>query len=346
VARLGDFWFVVAESRELAAGSLLPFTLLGVPIVIFRSQSGELGAFLDRCPHRNVPLSEGQVLGENLQCRYHGWQFDTEGRCRLVPGLEEGKVGRAHAATALAVRESQGYVWVYGAPGKEPATEPFAIPHLDDDRYAHTRRQVEARGSLHAVIENALDVPHTSFLHRGLFRGVGQRNAIEAVVRRWENRCEARYLGEPRPSGLLARLLAPGSGEVVHTDRFWLPSIAQVDYALGEHTHLCITTLCTPIDDFRTRLFAVVSHRLRLLPAWAVKAVLVPLGHRVFAQDARILESQTETIRRFGGEEYASTEIDLLGPQIWHLMRDAERDGPPAGASADPVYERTVRLTV
>ena len=119
-----------------------------------------------------------------------------------------------------------------------------------------------------------------------------------------------------------------------------------MDYALGESSHVCITTLGTPVDDFRTRLFATVSYRLRLVPAWAVRALLLPLGKRVFSQDARILESQTETIRRFGGEEYASTEIDLLGPQIWNLMRAAEQEGPPAEAGPEPVYEKTVRMTV
>lgn len=346
VARLGEFWYAVAESRELGAVSLRPFTLLGVPIVVFRNEQGELGAFLDRCPHRNVPLSEGRVVGENLQCRYHGWQFAPGGACRLVPGLESGRIGKAHGATALAVRESQGLLWVYGTPGAEPVGEPYRIPHLEDRRYAHVRRRLEAEGSLHAVIENALDVPHTSFLHRGLFRGVGERRAIEAVVQRWRDRCQARYLGEPRPRGLIGRILAPGGGEVTHVDRFVLPSVAQVDYALGDHTHVCITTLCTPVDDFRTRLFATVSYRLRLIPAWAVRAAFLPLARWVYSQDARILESQTETIRRFGGEEYASTEIDLLGPQIWHLMRAAERDGAPTEAGPDPDFEKTVRMTV
>ena len=104
--------------------------------------------------------------------------------------------------------------------------------------------------------------------------------------------------------------------------------------------------LVASVDDFRTRLFATVSYRLRLIPAWAARAVLLPLGKRVFSQDASILESQSETIRRFGGEEFASTEIDLLGPEIWRLMRSAERDGPPDGSSPDPVFEKSVRMTV
>ncbi len=38
-----------------------------------------------------------------------------------------------------------------------------------------------------------------------------------------------------------------------------------------------------------------------------------------------MLAAQTETIRRFGGERYTSTELDLLGRGIWRLLRQAER---------------------
>ncbi len=52
-----------------------------------RDGQGNAGALLDRCPHRNVPLSLGRVARTGrLECRYHGWQFDGSGRCRHVPG--------------------------------------------------------------------------------------------------------------------------------------------------------------------------------------------------------------------------------------------------------------------
>ena len=87
-----------------------------------------------------------------------------------------------------------------------------------------------ANGSIHAVAENALDVPHTAYLHGGLFRtSSGKPREIEVVVSRYADRVEAEYIGESRPSGLTGRLLAPGGGIVTHVDRFILPSITQVD---------------------------------------------------------------------------------------------------------------------
>src|SRR3954451_287914 len=53
----------------------------GVPLVVLRPEEGAAPvAFADRCPHRLVPLSAGTAAGGALQCRYHGWRFDTTGR--------------------------------------------------------------------------------------------------------------------------------------------------------------------------------------------------------------------------------------------------------------------------
>jgi len=279
-----------------------------------------------------------------LQCCYHGWEFDARRACQKIPGLMGVANTRGHEAVAYPVREQQGYVWVFTNPEATPTVEPFHLPYLDDGGHTHARRVAEAQGTLHATIENALDVPHTSFLHKGLFRGAGARNDITAVVRRWSDRAEAEYLGEPRPTGLAARLMSPSGGEVEHFDRFFLPSIAQVEYSIGGDTHFCVTSLCTPVSDFHTKLYAVVSFRLGRMPGWIIKPFLEPFGRWIFAQDARILKLQTEAVHRFGGEQYASTDIDVLGGHIWRLMKAAERgDAKPDGAEP---FSRRISMNV
>ncbi len=86
VARVLDDWYVVARSDEVKRAPLAR-TLMGIPMVIFRGDDG-VGALVDRCPHRNAPLSAGRVVGATVQCGYHGWRFDPAGRCQEVPGLE------------------------------------------------------------------------------------------------------------------------------------------------------------------------------------------------------------------------------------------------------------------
>jgi hypothetical protein len=116
-----------------------------------------------------------------------------------------------------------------------------------------------------------------------------------------------------------------------------------VEYRLGDKSHLLATSLLTPVTDFLTRLYAVVTFRVPL-PHWLVRPFLTPVATHIFGQDARILAMQTETIRRFGGEQFASTEIDVLGPQILRLLLQAQRGDKPQKDA--PPEEHRVRMRV
>jgi phenylpropionate dioxygenase-like ring-hydroxylating dioxygenase large terminal subunit len=333
VAKLTRFYYVACRSEELGQQPLARL-ICGVPLVLFRSR-GRASALLDRCPHRNVPLSLGRVLDDGrLECAYHGWQFDCDGVCRKIPGLARADEARERRAEACEVREQAGLIWVCPEPGVTPEAPPFELPSFGDD-YAKLVRVVEARGTLHATLENALDVPHTAFLHRGLFRG-GKKNEIRALVRRSPDRVETEYLGEPRPSGIAGRILSPQSGTIEHWDRFVLPSVAQVEYRLGQGTHFLVTALCTPVSDFHTRLYGVAAFKTPF-PKPLVRAILEPIALKIVGQDAVVLEAQAENVRRFGGERFQSTELDFMGPQIWRLLKQAE-----SGTAGEHVLEREV----
>lgn len=359
VVHLPRFWYVACLSRELRHRPI-GRTVLGVPLALFRDGRGRAVAVLDRCPHRNMPLSLGERRDGLLECRYHGWRFDADGTCRAVPGLTEapgeppadapvtspgeppaglatgtpsGTAGKvARRVPSFPAVERDGFVWV--VPSTDPPVQPAptAMPHMDDAGYSSVWRSRGLSATVHAALENALDVPHTAFLHRGLLRGRRRPVPIEVTVRHGAGRVEAVYEGEPVPPGLAARVLAPEGGVVEHVDRFVLPSIAQVEYRLGT-SHLVITSAYTPVGDFETVLHAVVTFRVRL-PATLVRTVAVPIADRILRQDAWVLRHQTANIRRFGGERYASTPLDVLGPHILRLMRRAARgeiddDAPP-----------------
>jgi phenylpropionate dioxygenase-like ring-hydroxylating dioxygenase large terminal subunit len=326
-------WYVACLSTELGRRRPVARTVLGVAMALFRAGDGRPVTVIDRCPHRNVPLSLGSVTDGLLQCSYHGWRFDGCGACRAVPGLLEDPDRRARRVDTFPTAEHDGFVWVFPTREVEPATGPFRFPCVDEPGYETVRRSLSVAAGLHAALENTLDVPHTAFLHGGLFRGGREPVDIGVVVRHTADGVEAEYLGEPRPPGLAGRVLAPGGGVVTHVDRFLLPSIAQVEYRLGRN-HLVTTSAFTPVAELETRLHAAVTFRVRL-PAAAVKAALTPVANRIFAQDQRILRHQSEAIRRFGGEQFASTELDVLGRHILRLLRRAER-GEPADAGTTP----------
>jgi len=330
VARLTGYWYAACRSAALGHKPLA-VTILGTPLVVFRGRGGEVAALLDRCPHRNVPLSLGRIKKNGcLECAYHGWQFAGDGQCAEVPGLMSER-SSGWRVPSYPAEERDGLVWVFAESGTRPSVEPFHLGALTGQGYTTVIREVQVEATLHAAIENALDVPHTAFLHRGLFRG-GKKNAITACISRYPDRIEIEYLGEPRPPGIVAKILSPSGGVVEHWDRFFLPSVAQVEYRLGAENHFVVTSMCTPVHDTLTKLFAVVSFRTRLPSKW-LKYLIEPFAMRIFNQDRVILEQQTRTTQRFGGEQFVSSELDLMGPNVWRLLRQAETGSLPKDAA-------------
>ncbi|MEO0815715.1 MAG: Rieske 2Fe-2S domain-containing protein [Pseudomonadota bacterium] len=86
----GD-WYVIAKASAVKPGQQIRRVFKGKPVLIGRTQAGELFAMRDICPHRLVPLSAGKQIdtgGEvTVECPYHGWRFGTDGVCRLIPSL-------------------------------------------------------------------------------------------------------------------------------------------------------------------------------------------------------------------------------------------------------------------
>jgi len=337
--KLAPGWYVIAASDEVTAQPQ-PSLLGGLPLVTFRDATGRPAALLDRCAHRNAPLSLGRVVGTNIQCRYHGWQFDPSGTCRQVPGLVGDAPHPNRRVPSHACRDAQGWLWVYSEPDVEPEHGPYEIPCADHPSYFTVRERIRMPGPLDAVAENALDVPHTAFVHAGLFRRNKDRKPIDVIVRSTRDRVEAEFVGEERPKGVVGRLLAPKGGRVFHCDRFILPCIAQVEYRLGERSHIVTTAALTPRTETETDLFATVAVDVPI-PKTVLRTVVKPSAMHIVRQDAEILQHQTDQIRRFGGESFASTEIDVLGLRIKKLLREAA-----SGRLRDHQEERRIKMLV
>src|SRR5262245_57370493 len=103
-------WYIAAEPQEVTARPLAR-TILEKPVVLFRTESGKAVALEDRCPHRFAPLSLGKVIGERIQCGYHGAQFDASGACALVPG--QNIVPPKARVVSYPIVEKHGYVWIW-----------------------------------------------------------------------------------------------------------------------------------------------------------------------------------------------------------------------------------------
>ncbi len=104
-------WTALALSADLPPGVAVPGRLRGEDLVIWRSASGRLRAWGDRCPHRGMRLSHGFVRGETLACIYHGWTYDGTGACTLIPAHPDLEPPKSIRTQGYDCREAAGVIF-------------------------------------------------------------------------------------------------------------------------------------------------------------------------------------------------------------------------------------------
>ena len=163
---LRQYWMPAALSDELAADRpLVPVTLLGERLVLFRDEQGRLGLVQRHCPHRGADLCYGRLEGGGLRCVFHGWLFDVEGHCLEQPA--EPADSRMHEqirANSYPVMESNGVIFAYLGPGDPPP-----MPGLDclsaPSSHVFAFKGLWECNWLQAL-EVGIDPAHASYLHR------------------------------------------------------------------------------------------------------------------------------------------------------------------------------------
>lgn len=177
---LQDYWYVVGEGADLSSGPLA-VRLLGRDLVVWRAPAGGVVAAPDRCPHREAPLSLGEVEGGCLVCPYHGWTFGDDGRCVAVPSAGPGVPvpPKAHLRTVCAT-ERYGLIWVCLGTPRSP------IPDIAEDADPAYRRinsgVDEWSTSVTRMTDNFLDVSHFPYVHTGTFGLAANQQAPKIVL--------------------------------------------------------------------------------------------------------------------------------------------------------------------
>jgi vanillate O-demethylase monooxygenase subunit len=162
-------WYVAAYSHEVTRKPMQRW-LLGQPVVLYRTEAGAPAALFDRCPHRGLRLSAGSLVGDEVQCTYHGFRFGTDGRCTAIPS--GGPIAPRMRVASFPVVESWQFVWIWM--GTPELADPALVPDIGRFGFGRTGWYDEPSGLLPIKanylmpFENLLDASHISFLHHGL----------------------------------------------------------------------------------------------------------------------------------------------------------------------------------
>ncbi len=201
-----NFWYPLAQSKEVKPKKPHGVSFGGDPIVLIRTKSQQIFALEDRCAHRQIPLSMGIVCGDTIKCSYHAWQYNQTGKLARVPYLPPG-CPLPQGVKSYPCREAYGHIFVF--PGKAELSETVPFPDIKnwsnhEYKTMYFSRQVNCHYSF--LKENLMDMNH-QFLHR---RFMGKVKPTLLETSKGENWVEAKYkfTGEPHPTANL--VLAAG----------------------------------------------------------------------------------------------------------------------------------------
>eukprot|EP00882_Tetradesmus_deserticola_P029936 GHRQ01033572.1.p1 GENE.GHRQ01033572.1~~GHRQ01033572.1.p1 ORF type:complete len:304 (+),score=124.47 GHRQ01033572.1:348-1259(+) len=184
-------WYPVAIVSQLHEARPTATQLLGMDMVIWRDGNGSWVVFEDRCPHRLAPLSEGRLepATGHLMCSYHGWQFDSQGKCTSIPQIGE---PAAHAAACSSKRTcaiaypcqvAQGLLWVWpdaGSPELAAASPPALSSQYGAEGWTLLGGEWFARDleyGFDTMMENLFDPSHIPFAHHGIMGSASRDKA-------------------------------------------------------------------------------------------------------------------------------------------------------------------------
>ncbi len=307
--------------------------VMGKNVVLYRTSDGSPAALEDRCAHRNSPLSDGKVCTDDLQCPYHGWRYDKQGNISHIPSIPKKETINS-GIPAYQCIEKQLYIWICLSPN--PATSlPQTLFEPEDSGWSSFRMKTCFPASVEACLENFLDCPHATHVHKGWFR-THRNKKVRATISTLSDGAEVEYFEEPREKSIVWSLLAPNRSNMKHTDRFIAPATSKVDYRFSNGMHYVITSSCTPVDNIHTDVYTVISFKTGFF-GWLVKLYFKPLSLLIIKQDVEILKQQQQNIRRFGEADFTVAETDFLYQHInaWRTAIRNDTPKPAAGKKAD-----------
>ncbi|MEO3757012.1 Rieske 2Fe-2S domain-containing protein [Mycobacterium sp. B14F4] len=166
-------WFQVAWSADVAPGQVRRMKYFDREMICWRTASGEPVVMDAYCEHLGAHLGYGgHVEGEVIECPFHGWQWNTEGRNVCIPYQDRPNRGRRIRSYPVAERNHSIYLW-HDAEGRAPYFDaPDVFVSFGDggsaaDYYPPMTLYREGL-ELHPqyVLENGVDFAHFKFVHK------------------------------------------------------------------------------------------------------------------------------------------------------------------------------------
>ena len=177
-----NMWYAAVWADEIGHQ---PFarTICDQPILIYRQENGDAVAIGNRCPHRFAPLNLGRLVGDEIECPYHGLRFSPQGKCTHNPH-GAGVIPSAARVPVYPAVERHGLIWLWF--GDEAKCDDSQIPDfsclVDTSKFATVKGTIHMAANYEVITDNLVDLSHVEFVHEGILGSDAIKRGKHTVV--------------------------------------------------------------------------------------------------------------------------------------------------------------------
>ncbi|MCP6760145.1 MAG: aromatic ring-hydroxylating dioxygenase subunit alpha [Fischerella sp. CENA71] len=311
-----DYWYAVEYDHAIKPGQVVEIQFWKTSIALYRGQDSKLRALENRCVHRQLKLSLGEVDGCNLACYYHGWQYNEEGRLVETPhDLFDNRMPSCKIST-YAVKVRYGLIWIF--PGDPALAEIRQIPDIPElegkNPWACVPLDFTWQAHHSMIIDNVSDFTH-AYLHRKY------RPFVDAKLTKCETVSDRVFVSYDTQvgTGLISGLFVDRQRVNTNSMELCYEYPYQWSNTDGKIKHWCFIL---PINERTTRTFFLFYFdALRIpftkvrIPQWLMTFVLrianLLLIKPLLSQDGVAVEAEQE-----GYETHFDKPIIELNPAV------------------------------
>ena len=252
-------WYVLGNSEDVGEAPV-GVHALGQDFVLFRDKEGQAHCLSDVCVHKGGSLCRGKVVDGTVQCPYHGWRYDGEGRCVKIPSLApDARIPKRARVDAYPTAEKFGWIWAFlgdlSEAERPPLPDFFPEYENQDEGWKFLRGKAQFDCNYVRAIENGVDRGHAVFVHTDF--GNPQKTEIaDYIVEERDNRIYGASSGKPLNKRGVWREALPDDRPDRQTEvQIFVPApCIRIQMHMQPPKSQIIVTGYTPIDEHRTQL--------------------------------------------------------------------------------------------
>ena len=304
-------WYAVLDAKELKKNKPVGATRFSQKLVFWRDEKNSISCIFDKCCHRGASLALGKIHKTQIECPFHGFQYDSSGKVTVIPANGINKtVPDNFKVNSYTAREAYGFIWVWYGEQNEGMPE---IPFFNELKKGFTYGSFSEVWGVHytRAIENQLDVVHLPFVHKTTI-GKGNKTLVNGPVLKWKDNLMTFYVKneidngqEPQKPNEIAEY------EKLFSLQLQMPNIWQNRIS----DKMRIVAAFVPIDEENTKIYLRFYQSFIKVPVLkqVVNSMFNITNKVILHQDRKIVITQLPKKSEFSmGENLIQGDLPII----------------------------------